>query len=165
MFGMIGLTPDWDALIDEEKENDSFIQTIEQDDLVEIAVWERKPVLITSTVYEELVHLRVLGKITVNPIENTNSASYIKFLMLVTDADDKKISADLIVRNKQKNEYNVENRFLGDNAIEISEFYIRRLVTKQDGRFCERCKEYSRETKIPKSIIYTCKSCILNPYR
>lgn len=165
MFGMIGLTPDWDALTDEEKENDSFVHTIEQDDIVEIAVWDRKPVLTTAVLYEELVQLRVLGKIVINPIENTSSSSYVKFLLLVTNADDQKISSNLRVSNKQKIEYNVENRFLGEDAIEVSEFYVRRLTTKQDGRFCSHCKEYSRETKIPKSTIYTCQSCVLNPYR
>jgi hypothetical protein len=158
MFGMMGLTPDWNEVLDDEENTTmSTDDIIEQDDIVEVATCELKPTLCTSTRYEALASLRVLG--------TTISDERTLYLLLVTDVDAAKIISNVVVDKRHMLEYDVEDRFYGDNAIVVSELHIRRIVLKQNGRFCVRCKEYNRHVRIPKSEAYVCQACVLNPYR
>jgi hypothetical protein len=158
MFGMMGLAPDWNEVLDgEENAAMSTDDIIEQDDLVEVATRELKPVLCTSTRYDELAHLRVLGE--------AQAEARTLYLLLVTDVDAAKISATVMVDKWHMLEYDVEDRFYGDAAIVVSELHIRRIVLKQNGRFCSRCKDYNRDVRLPKDQDFVCQACVLNPYR
>lgn len=155
---MIGLA-DWnDSLEEDEYDSKSFNEVVEQDDIIEIATRNLKPILCTSSNYDELAHLRVLG-------ENKSAEIRTLYLLLITDVDASKVASTIKVDKKNSREYNVEDRFLGENAIIVSELHIRRVVLKQNGRFCSRCKDYNRDMRLPKNEEYICKSCVLNPYR
>jgi len=159
MFGMMGLAPDWNEVLDgEESTTMSEDDIIEQDDIVEVGTRELKPVLFTSERYEELAHLRVLGKAC-------GSEGRTLYLLLVTDVDASKVVSNVKVDKWHTTEYNVEDRFYGDNALVVSELHVKRIVLKQNGRFCVRCKDYNRDVRLPKSEAYTCQACVLNPYR
>ena len=159
MFGMMGLAPDWNEVLDDEESSTmSTDDIIDQDDIVEVATRELKPVLCTSTRYDELAHLRVLG-------ETSSPEGRLMYLLLVTDVDAVKVISNVKVDNWHATEYDVEDRFRGDNALVVSEFHIRRIVMKQNGRFCSRCKDYNRDVRVPKSEPYTCAACRLNPFR
>lgn len=157
MFGSIWLNHDLESEFDIEESNCSQTIFVEQDDIVEIATRDKKPILCTSTVYDDLAHLRVLGKIKTDTHE--------LYLLLVTNADVDKVLDTTCVNKKHLIDYNIENRFLNELAVDVSELHIRRVVAKQDGRFCKNCKEYNRHVHLPKDAEYICQSCIFNPYR
>lgn len=157
MFGSIWLNHDLESKFDTEESNCSQTIFVEQDDIIEVATRDKKPILCTSTNYDELAHLRVLGKIKTETHE--------LYLLLVTNADIDKISSITRVNRQHLIDYDIENRFFDEMAVNISELHVRRVIAKQDGRFCNKCKEYNRHTNIPKNVEYTCKSCIFNPYR
>lgn len=158
---MMGLAPDWEEVLDsEEGPVMSSDDIIEQDDIVEVATRSLKPVLCTSVRYDELAQLRVLGEMQVEAEENRTM-----YLLLVTHADETKVAATVTVDKWRAVEYDVEDRFVGDPAVIVSELHIRRIVLKQNGRFCSRCKDYNRDVRLPKTLEYVCQACVLNPYR
>lgn len=157
MFGMMGLAPDWNEVLDcEENTAMSTDDIIEQDDIVEVATRDMLPVLCTSTRYDCLAHLRVLGE--------ARDDGRTMYLMLVTDVDAPKIISNVRVDKWHTSEYNVEDRFFGDNAIVVSDLHVKRIVMKQNGRFCGNCKDYNRDVRLPKSLEYVCQRCVTNPY-
>jgi hypothetical protein len=158
MFGMMGMEPGWNEQLDDDGDGSSPMNDfIEQDDIVEVATRELIPVLRSTTKYDQLAHLRVLGEMM------TDSRTL--YLLLVTDVDASKIMSNVKVDRWHTVEYDVESRFYNDNAIVVSELHIRRVVLKQNGRFCVRCKDYNRDMRLPKNEIYTCQACVLNPWR
>lgn len=161
MFGMIGLAPDWEDVLDEEGPTMSEDDVIEQDDIVEVAVRDMKPVLCTSTRYDELAQLRVLGESQTDAEDSRRTL----YLLLVTNVDASKVAPTVHVDKWRTAEYDVEDRFYGDPAVIVSELHIRRIVMKQNGRFCSRCKDYNRDVRLPKTLAYVCQSCVANPYR
>jgi len=161
MYGMIGLAPDWEELLDEEGPTMSEDDIIEQDDIVEVATRDLKPVLCTARRWDELAQLRVLGETQTESEESSRTL----YLLLVTDVDASKVAPTIRVDKWRTTEYEVEDRFFGESAVIVSELHIRRIVLKQNGRFCSRCKDYNRDVRLPKTLDYVCKACVLNPYR
>jgi hypothetical protein len=161
MFGMIGLAPDWEEVLDEEGPAMSKDDIIEQDDIVEVATRDLKPVLCTARRWDELAQLRVLGETQTESEESSRTL----YLLLVTDVDASKVAPSVRVDKWRTIEYEVEDRFFGESAVIVSELHIRRIVLKQNGRFCSRCKDYNRDVRLPKTLDYVCKACMLNPYR
>lgn len=130
---------------------------VDIDDIVQIAVRDMQPVFYTSTKYDELVQLRILGQ--------HHDGECRRYVVLVTGCDSSKIKSSVVVNTKLQKEFGIENRFFGEEAVVMSELHIRKVISKQDGRFCSRCKEYNTHAKISKHIEYTCMHCKENPYR
>ncbi len=160
MFGMWGLPINWVEPREESEGGPAILSTddvVEADDIVEVAVRDRKPVMCSATRFDDLANLRVLGI-----IETENTTLY---LMLVTEYDMKVISPVDIVDKWKAMEYEVEDRFVGEHTITISESHIRKIVLKQNGRFCSKCKDYNRDVRLPRNVEFICKACVTNPYR
>jgi hypothetical protein len=163
MYGMMGLTSGWmdDELCDEteeEVERRLFNEDrVCQNDIVEIAVRNRHPVLSSSKRYDSKVQLRILGEI--------RGSNHIHYLALITEYDAEKIDSTMSVDRYLQLNYDIEDRFLESKAIEISELHVRNLIKKQNGRFCEVCTDYNPDVRLPKEMNYRCPACRLNPYR
>lgn len=159
MFWINGFHPDWGKSVDADDDDTvpRSCDVVETDDIVEVGVRSMRPVMLTDDTWDSLARLRVLGSL----FEDARK----QYLLLVTDFDAETIRSTCRVDRWLEVGFDVEERFLGCEATIVSELCVRRVVTKQDGRFCGRCGDYNRDVRLPKDEEYACPSCRLNPYR
>lgn len=127
------------------------------DDIVEVATRDRRPVLSSAMRFDALANLRILG-------ENRRGA-VTEYLALVTAGDEDHVLPTLTVERCLLRDYDVDPRFHGENALLLSELFVRRIVQRQRGRFCQRCEDYNRDVRMEHDEVYFCLSCKNNPYR
>lgn len=159
MFGMIGFIPDLREVDVEEPDEDPAAwneDDVTPGDIVEVATRHGKPVLAKSQNYDDKAQLRVLG---------SAQGDRIVYVMLVTQADVEHVKPNTRVDKRMLHDYGIEKRFLGEDAIVVSDFHMRRIVKQQRGRWCEKCDEYNEEVRTDYSEVYFCPTCRDNPWR
>ena len=106
-------------------------------DLVLVYTKHSNPTLVDRTKSDNEVVLRVLGK--------KNQYDQNEYLLLVTGADDHAVTPRIKIDRKVAESYGiVEKKFLGCEAITVTDFHIVRIV-KQDsnGACCSVCNEHN----------------------
>ncbi len=156
MFGLLGFIPD----LPEEPAVEPVAKLTWDDvvpgDIVEVATRYGKPALAKSENYDDMAQLRVLGSV---------QGDRIVFVMLVTEADVKHVLPNTRVTKRMIDEYGIEKRFLGDEAILVSDLHVRGMVKQQRGRWCEKCDEYNEDVRTDYAEVYYCLTCRENPWR
>ena len=126
-------------------------------DIVEVAVRGRCVVFAGASDRDASATLRVLA--------TDDSGEYVRHLLLVTDGDAAVVSSTLTIDKYVMDDWEVEPRFLGCEALIASELCLRKLTKKQQGKFCAKCTDYSEEACVDVGREYLCSSCRLNPWR
>ena len=155
MFGMLGLIPDLREE-DVEAEKTAWYESIVPGDIVEVATRYGKPALAKSENFDDKAQLRVLGSV---------QGDRLIFVMLVTAADAKHVVANTRVDKRMLHDYGIESRFLGEEAIVVTDLHARRIVKEQRGRWCEKCDEYNEDVRTDYAEVYFCPTCRDNPWR
>ncbi len=157
MYGMFSFIPDQNDDDTEETVEDPFWSgdNVVVGDIVEVATRYGKPALSKSNNYDDKAHLRILG---------LAQGDRILYVMLVTNAD-VQILSNTRVDKRMAQDYGIETRFIGEEAIVVSDLHVRGIVKKQRGRWCEKCDEYNEEVRMEYSTVYYCHTCRENPWR
>lgn len=156
---MMGFAFDWN--VDFDKETDEKKATLDSSDsvhvgdIVTIFTRAKKPIFATSSNYDDMAQLRVLGE---------SKGDRTLYLCLVTDGDAEHISPTVIVGKNQAHDYNVEPFYRGCDAIIVSDLHLRGIAKKQRGRFCDKCTEYNEDVHVEDER-YLCHVCRENPWR
>ncbi len=124
-------------------------------DIVEVATRYGKPALAKSDNYDDKAHLRILGMA---------QGDRMVYILLVTGAD-VQILSNTRVNARMAHDYGIEERFIGEEAITVSDLHVRSVVKRQRGRWCGKCDEYNEEVRVDHSEAYHCRACRENPWR
>jgi hypothetical protein len=156
MFGSFGLIPDLQDVDVEEKPVKPEPLDIIPGDIVSVATRWGKAVAREADDFDSMATARVLG---------WAQGDRVIYMLLVTEADYKHILPTARVDKRMIREYGIENRFLGEEAVVVSDLQLRSVVKEQRGRWCEKCDEYNEDVRTDHSQVYFCSTCRENPWR